>query len=259
MPSATSNTETRLADRSRVWLVLTERTDPDGAWLTHGLQAKGLDPLLHLTTDDLVEGATWAHTVGEDGAAFTVRLADGTTIRSEQIAGVVNRIGYITPAHVIDVVDADREYVLQELNAFFMSWLASVQAPVLNPPTARGLAGAWRPRSEWAHLASQAGLDHVPVTSSDSGLDPVRLGTEHEGLTAITVAGGIVDNGLAEDMRQASLRLAELAETPLLGIEFAMNGEGDLVLAGVTPQPSLQAVGDAVIDAIGYALGAGAA
>jgi hypothetical protein len=60
-------------------------------------------------------------------------------------------------------------------------------------------------------------------------------------------------------MRQASLRLAELAETPLLGIEFAMNGEGDLVLAGVTPQPSLQAVGDAVIDAIGYALGAGAA
>jgi hypothetical protein len=42
-------------------------------------------------------------------------------------------------------------------------------------------------------------------------------------------------------------------------MEFAMDGEGDLVLAGVTPQPSLQVVGDAVIDAIGFALGAGAA
>ena len=52
----------------------------------------------------------------------------------------------------------------------------------------------------------------MPVTSSDSGLEPVRLGTEHEGMTAITVAGGIVDNGLTDDMRQASLRLAELAE-----------------------------------------------
>jgi hypothetical protein len=225
--------------------------------LTQGLRTRGLDPILHLTTDDLVEGATWAHTVGEDGAGFTVRLADGTTIRSEQVAGVVNRIGYITPAHVIDVVESDREYVLHELNAFFMSWLASVQAPVLNPPTARGLAGAWRPRSEWAYLAAEVGLDHLPVTSSDSGLEPLQLGTEHAGLTAITVAGGIVDNGLGEDMRQASLRLAELAETPLLGIEFAMDGEGHLILAGVTPQPSLQAVGDPVIDAIGYAFGVG--
>jgi hypothetical protein len=42
-------------------------------------------------------------------------------------------------------------------------------------------------------------------------------------------------------------------------MEFATDDQGDLVLAGVTPQPSLQAVGDAVIDAIGYALGAGAA
>ena len=134
-----------MPDRSRVWLVLTEPTDPDGAWLAHGLQARGLDPVLHLTTDDLVEGATWAHTVGEHGAGFRVRLADGTTLRSEQIAGVVNRIGYITPAHVIDVVEADREYVLHELNAFFMSWLASVQAPVLNPPTARGFGRGMAP------------------------------------------------------------------------------------------------------------------
>ncbi len=240
-------------------MVLTEPTDPDGAWLTRGLQAKGLEPVLHLTTDDLVQGATWVHTVGEEGAGFMVQLADGTTIRSEQIAGVVNRIGYITPAHAIDVVDTDREYVLHELNAFFMSWLASVQALVLNPPTARGLAGAWRPRSEWAHLASQAGLDHMPVTSSDSGLEPARLGTAHDGLTAITVAGGIVDNGLSDGLRQSSLRLAELAATPLLGMEFVVDGEGGLALAAVTPQPSLQAVGDAVIDAIGHALGVGAA
>ncbi|MGH8914593.1 MAG: hypothetical protein ACRDZM_08785 [Acidimicrobiia bacterium] len=258
MPYATSSTEPGLADQSRVWLVLTEATDPDGAWLTHGLQARGLDPILHLTTDDLVEGATWAHTIGEDGAGFTVRLADGTTIRSEQVAGVVNRIGYITQAHAIDIVDSDRESVLHELNAFFMSWLTSVRAPILNPPSARGLAGAWRPRSEWAYLAAQVGLHHMPVPSSDSGLEPLRLGAEREGLTAITVAGGIVDNGLGEEMRQAALGLADLAETPLLGIEFVMDGEGDLVLAGVTPQPSLQAVGEAVIDAIGYALGAGA-
>lgn len=235
-------------------LVLSDDGDPVGPWLAEGLTSRGMAPVLHLTTGDLLGPTTWVHTVGNDGAAFTARLSDGTELKSQNVAGVVNQIGFIPPSYTASMVEADREYASHEVNAFFLSWLNSVDAPILNPPSSRGLAGAWRPASEWASLAAKAGLGHTPLTST--GPEPTSPWSEgsppHR--TAITVDGEIVDDGLDEETRQACLRLADLASTPLLGIEFIIGDGGDLVFAGASPQPPLPVAGEAIIDALAYVM-----
>lgn len=233
-----------------LWLVLGDDGDPVGPWVADGLTRRGLGPVLSLTTGDLIS-AVWAHTVGDDGADFTARLADGTALEGDRIAGVVNRIGFIPPACTWELVEADRDYALHELNAFFMSWLASIRAPVLNPPSARGLAGAWRPATEWALLAARAGLPHRPLTSTEPEPIPFAVPPAH---TAITVDGEIVDDGLDEETRRACLRLADLAATPLLGVEFAVDQGDALVFTGASPQPPLPVAGEAVLDALAYVL-----
>jgi hypothetical protein len=216
-------------------------------------------PVLHLTIGDLLGSTTWVHTVGNDGAGFTARLADGTELESRNVAGVVNRLGFIPPTYTAPMVEADREYVLHELNAFFLSWLHSVDCPILNPPSSRGLAGAWRPASEWASLAAKAGLGHMPLTSTGPEPNPPWSDGSLPHRTAITVDGEIVDDGLDEETRQACLRLADLASTPLLGIEFIVGDGGDLVFAGASPQPRLPVAGEAIIDALAYVMDRSAA
>lgn len=240
---------------ARVWLVLGEDDDPVGPWLVEGLSGRRISPVIHLTTRRLIESTTWVHTVGDGGGRFTARLPDGTELDSGSVAGVINRIGFISPTFTEELVETDREYALHELNAFFMSWLSAVDAPVLNPPSSRGLAGVWRPASEWACLAARAGLPHRPLTSTDP--DPYPFwsnGPFRPAHTAITVGGEIVDDGLGEGARQACLRLAALAETPLLGIEFAVDEDGELIFAGASPQPPLLVAGDAILDALAYVL-----
>lgn len=242
-----------------VWLVLSDDGDPVGPWLVEGLTHRGLGPVLHLTTGDLLGSATWSHTVGNDGAGFTALLADGTELDSRNVSGVVNRIGFIPPTYTAPMVEADREYVLHELNAFFLSWLNSIDSPILNPPSSRGLAGAWRPASEWASLAARAGLGHMPLTSTDTDPNLYWSDGSLSHRTAITVDGEIVDDGLDEETRQACLRLADLAKTPLLGIEFIVGDGGDLMFASANPQPRLPVAGEAIIDAIVYVMNRSAA
>ena len=234
-----------------MWLVLTEDGDPLGPWIADGLTARGLELVHHLTTTDLISATTWAHTVTDHGAGFTARTRNGIELRSEKIAGVVNRIGFIAPSHTAELVEDDREYALHELNAFFMSWLHALEAPVLNPPSARGLAGAWRPASEWVCLAQQAGLAHRVVTSAEPEAAPF---TQTPDRTAFVVGGEIVDDGVEEETRQACLRLSELSETPLLGIEFRMDDGSRPVFTGASPQPPIQIAGDAMLEALAYVL-----
>lgn len=231
--------------------MLSEDGDPLAPWLVDGLTARRLRPIHHLTTTELIETTTWVHTVGDDGARFRAQTGNGVDLPSDSIAGVINRIGFIAPTHAAGFVDADREYALAELNAFFMSWLSALDAPVLNPPSARGLAGAWRPASEWAHLAQRAGLTPRLVTSADPESIPFA-DTPHR--TAFVVGGEIVDDGLDETTRQACLRLSDLSATPLLGVEFEMDDQSGLVLTGASPQPPIQLAGEAMLDALAHVL-----
>lgn len=230
-------------------LVLTRPDDPVGPWLVEGLRDRGHETALHLSTDDLLD-AMWSHTLGEDGVGFEARFPDGLVLTDRTISGVINRVGYIGIDRLGSMAEPDREYVMHEANAFFLSWLASIQAPVFNPPSPRGVAGAWRTPSEWAHLAARAGLAHRPVSSTDPEPPP----TWSSGPTAITVGAEIVDDGLDEPTREAAIALAALAETPMLGMEFSPSS-GGFVLTSVTPYPKLEVAGDAMLDAFAYAFG----
>jgi hypothetical protein len=70
-------------------------------------------------------------------------------------------------------------------------------------------------------------------------------------VTAITVGGEIVDNGLDQPTREAAIELAALAETPMLGIEFTRSTNG-FTVNSVTPYPQLEIAGDAILDAFAH-------
>lgn len=236
-----------------MWLIVTHDDDPAGPWLRHGLACRQVGEVEVVTAMELLQGATWRHRIGSSGAGFSVRLADGRVIDSTSVRGIVNRIQYVPPVAAAAMTPTDREYFLAEQHGFFLAWLASFPGPILNPPTPRGLSGAWRPPSEWACLAARVGLRHEPVTSSEA----IRPYTWHGtalGPGAITVESEIVDTGLDDAVRHACLRLARLAESPVLGIDFRADGEGVPVFVGASPCPPLITAGDGVLDAFAYVL-----
>jgi hypothetical protein len=238
-----------------MWLVLTDPGDHTGAWLGEGLRKRGLEPLEVLAVDELLTDTKWVHTIGETGARFTAELPGGRLITSDDVRGVVNRISYVSPSAAAVMDPTDREYVNLEQHAFLLSWLHAIQAPVLNPPSPRGLGGAWRHASEWFWLATQAGLACEPFRSSSA--DPAALWASLEpwsGLTAITVGTQIVDNGLPEDLKQGCVNLAHLSATPLLSVHFRSDN-GRVLFAGANPRPQIEHAGDAALDALAYVFG----
>lgn len=236
-----------------MWLVLSDASDPASGWLAHGLHERGVTPVESITIEELIFAERWVHTLGDGGPPeFRVELADGRRIDSLEVSGAVNRIGYIPPVAMSRIDEADREYVAQELHAFFLSVLASLPGVVLNPATPRGLGGAWRHRSEWVALAAAAGLRTDPLRSSEmltTQFDPPPVPA---GPMAITVGGEIVDTGLDDDVVAACLLLAELAETPMLGIDFRIGADGEPVFVRANPRPPLEIAGDAVLDALSH-------
>jgi hypothetical protein len=147
---------------------------------------------------------------------------------------------------------------MQEMTALFMSWLSAVPAPVLNRPAAQGLCGAWRHPSEWAVLASRAGLPTFPFHQSEQLDVPVgrRLSPPDSPLhTAFVVAGRFVGPPLPPAIADASIALAELAGVELLGLEFAAVPASPWTFAGASPQPDLRLGGQALLDALAQAMG----
>jgi len=151
----------------------------------------------------------------------------------------------------------DYVYATQEYAAFFMSWLSSFRQPVLNPASAQGLSGAWRHLSEWVYLAARAGLptpvyhqassDNVDETTETRKLFPAGTLT----INSIVIKEQVVGQRLPPELEKGCVRLAELAETPLLGIEFALaTSSQSWEFAGATPMPDLRLGGEALLDAL---------
>ena len=105
-----------------MWLVLAPAADPSAAWAFRGLRARGLAPLELVSSELLLRSRRWVHRVGGGGDSVEVDLPDGRMIRSQDVRGVLNRITYIGLDELLPPSD-DRDYVVQELHAFFISWL----------------------------------------------------------------------------------------------------------------------------------------
>jgi len=152
-----------------VWLLLCTSDDYPALWAANRLSARGLGPLVVLTPELLHYSFRWQHRLGnDDPPSVEFTLADGRLIRSSGVRGVLNRIPALPPHLFLHLPGEDRSYALQEWTALHTSWLAALQAPVLNLPVMQGFCGAWRHASEWTWLAARAGLDVLPFEQNGS-------------------------------------------------------------------------------------------
>jgi hypothetical protein len=153
--------------------------------------------------------------------------------------------------------------VQQELHSFFLGWLSALPGVVINRPTPWGLAGQWRHVSEWVALAAQAGLPVPPYRLSSRDLSEAagyvtRLAPDGVPLTTLIVAGDAVLGAPAPPHIAAGcLRLAELTDTALLGVEFVVDREGIWTFVGATPQPDLRLGGEPLLDTLSLLLRGG--
>ena len=139
-----------------MWLILASQNDPSAMWALQGLRSRGLDPVELVFTEMLPFALKWEHRVSAADLSIAITLADGRVLKDSAVRGVLNRLTHIPLDHLSG--NDDYDYATQEYAAFFMSWIASLPQPVLNPAGAQGLSGAWRHISEWVYLAARAGL-----------------------------------------------------------------------------------------------------
>lgn len=238
-----------------MWLVICDAADEAGIWAYAGLKKRGLEPLELVLPEEITFAAKYVHRLSTDQTEFTVILRDGRRINSSQLKGVLNRL-YRLPSEFIDRVNhRDRDYVLEELHAFFMSGIFCLPCPVFNPPSAVALEGEWRDLSEWLWLAGQSGLvcPAYRLSSRESGgiVDNLMATASVASVrTVFVVDNEVIAPGAPLELVESCRLFASLARLPLVGINFVVALDGTWVCHGASPLPDLRAGGSALIDAL---------
>ncbi|HLY00305.1 MAG TPA: hypothetical protein VKR62_16515 [Roseiarcus sp.] len=232
-------------------LVLCDENDAPALWAAEALRERGLSPTV-LTGADLAAAKRWEHRVGAGTAACEILLGDGAVLRSRDVHAVLNRLPTVPWTWQRRIGGADRDYAIQEMYAFYLSWLHGLPGRKLNPPTPQGLCGNPRHPSVWAALAARAGLPARPFrqTSAD---DPERHWRETAPSAAtLNVVGTRVvgPESLVRSQGDACLRLSRAAGAPLIGVDFATDPDGAWRMTGVSIMPDLSRNGPELADAL---------
>jgi hypothetical protein len=248
MTSRTSRSRARATRRDRaVWIVLAHGWDESALWVFEGLRSRARSEVRLVLVEELdpMVGA-WTHRVGDHGSHTTLAMTSGQRLRSEGVRGVLNRVMSAPPRWLAEVAQtADGRYGQIESTAFAMSWIRSLAPLVVNPPTARGLCGAWRSPFQWRVLASRAGLPVVPLRRSSDDVAAAEDSVCPSASTILSIDGQLQHDGAPAGIRAAARRLAVLSQTMILGLRFlgadpALDGWR---LLDATPQPDLRAAG----------------
>lgn len=240
------------------WLILSQCDDPSARWASEGLQKRGLVPIEMVTTDMLGPAVRWDHRVGVHGASIEITLSEEKVISSHNTRGVLNRLrGIPSWRHFSRFHSDDHNYAQTELAAFFLSWLSCLPQPVLNRPTPHGFAGRERHLSEWALLTTAVGLQ-MPLYRQSSincseEVGDRQLMLEGTKLDTVLVIGQHSFGTAPPDVRSACERLAILANTAILGVDFTSGLKGSWLFAGATPLPDLRVGGEPALDALAEA------
>lgn len=236
-----------------MYLILCSSSDASALWAHNGLQCMGVNPILLLTPETLSSINFWEHRVGNTGARTSFRSA-GYGISDQTLKGVLNRLTGPPQTIFSQVAPGDRDYGLQELNAFYMSWLSSLSCPVFNPSTPQGLAGRWFHVSELLLLAHQAGL--TTPEYRQSAADPQEKGFQPlapvpaPGQKVIVFEEGVFGAEIPPELRVSCCRFAKLCRTPLLEIDFFHTAASPWTFSHATPVPDLQAGGEPLLQAL---------
>jgi hypothetical protein len=234
-----------------LWLIIAPSTDTSALWAFDGLKAAGLAPLEFVSAEALGSARYWEHRLGTGGVSVKFVLEDGRTFCNSRVRGVLNRLVSAPLESVACAARCDRDYAVHETLALYLSWMHSLPGPLLNRPTPQGLCGRWRHSSEWVWLAGRAGLR--VETYRQRGSDPVDLGYKSLApcnkpvLSAIVCGRQVFGAQFPPDVQAGCIRLAELSETDLLGIEFYSGPRHAWTFAHATPLPDLRIGGWALI------------
>jgi hypothetical protein len=227
-----------------MWLLLCDRDDLSALWLYRRLRGRGL--AFELVTSELLAYALrWEHRLSSDGVSVEIELAEGRVLNAGHIDVAINRIATLPAGIATTASPADRDYALQELQAFWLSWLAALPGRVLNRASAQGLAGPWLDRTEWLARAAHAGLGAMPYHSTEPQMLP-------HGRPVLVVCGQIAHPDAPAQVAAGCRRLAELTEADLLGVEFSLDGTWRVLDA--TPYPDLSIGGETGVDLIAEAV-----
>jgi hypothetical protein len=235
-------------------LVLCDESDLSARWAADAMRRRG-QAVTIITGADLAAAVGWEHRIGRLGAECEIRFADGTHLRGSDTRGVLNRLSFIPSGWLRRYGGPDRDYAVQEMHAFYLSWLHTLRGPVFNPPTPQGLCGNWRHPSAWTALAVQVGLPARPFRQSSAD-DPAAAWQAMPAAAHLRVVGdrGVGPEFLLERYEAACARLAKAAGAPLLGINFAPDPNGAWQMIGASILPDLIGGGEVLADALTEAL-----
>ncbi len=142
---------------------------------------------------------------------------DGRVIDAAEVEGVLGRVAYLMPDELSHLDPGDRPYAAAELSAFLVAWLAALDVPMLNRPTATCLSGpGWQPE-QWMHAAASIGLDVLPMRRRVPDDRP----PEDVDTVTVTVVADTCVGARDDAMAAAALALARRAGTALVELAFA--------------------------------------
>ena len=232
-------------------LVICDEADTSALWAADALKKRGLSPLL-ITSTDLARVENWQHTVGVNAADCEIRLANGWCFRTSEVDGALNRIACVPWQWQRRFGGDDHAYALQEMYAFYLSWLNTLRGSVFNKPTPQGLCGNMRHPSAWTALGVRVGLPVKPYCQSAEDAAPVvwyATDSSPSGNMLYVIGTHVVGpQFLLQPYREACLRLAAEADVELLGINFEFDDEFGCRMCGASVMPNLIHGGDELID-----------
>jgi hypothetical protein len=235
-----------------MYLVLCSPQDRSARWAYEALCNNGLAPVEFVTSEQLAYGRLWEHRVGENTPSVRIVLGDGRTIWSNRVTGVLNRL-VAAPSQLVNFAQrADRDYAMQELTSFYLSWLQALPGVVIGRPEPQGFCGRWRHASEWAVLAQRSGLP-TPVYRQSANDDPSKaqpgLAPQSSRIeTLIALKDRLFGTSMPEEIVTACLHLASLADSDLLGISLFQAENGVWNFDAATPYPDFMAGGQDLIE-----------
>ncbi len=238
-------------------LVLCDENDVSALWAAEALRARGLSPTV-LTGADLAAAQRWEHRVGTGMVGCEILLCGGGVLRSRDVGAVLNRLPTVPWNWQRRVGGADRDYAIQEMYAFYLSWLHGLPGRKLNPPTPQGLCGNPRHPSVWAALAGRVGLPMRPFrqTSEDDPESHWRAAPPSAATLHVVGARVVGPQSLVRSHEEACLRLSKVAGAPLLGVNFLPDSDGVWRMTGASIMPNLSGNGEEMADALAEELAA---
>jgi hypothetical protein len=213
----------------------------------------------------LTTAAVWQHRIVGGRPETSLGLPDGTWLADPPAAVVLNRTRWVIapPMHS----DADRQYAVMELHAVLLSWLAGLDALVVNPPAPSNLAGVGTTDLD---LLAQLARHGLPVRTIELTTQrraaapplpvqadpPYRWCPEPCGRARVLVAGSAAIGGPPE-VERLCREVAEVLGCPVLEVSLVREAARGWVVSAVDPLPALDAPAEvqAVADMIERSVG----